>query len=154
MDMWLWIWVGVVALSMIIEFITFELVSVWFIFGGLISLILAACGVSYVIQIAVFLVVSIALLLGLRKITLKWLTRKTVKTNTDALVGKTYELIDAITKHSNGSIKINGIVWTATTEDESEIKAGTEVIITSISGNKVIVKKSSENKKSNKKGEK
>ena len=141
MDMWLWIWVGVVALSMIIEFVTFELVSVWFIFGGIISLILAACGVSYVIQIAVFLVVSIALLLGLRKITLKWLTKRTEKTNVDSLIGQTFELIDSITKNKNGSIKINGVVWSATTEDKSSIKSGVEVVVTSIRGNTVIVAK-------------
>lgn len=139
--MWLWIWVGVIALSLIIEFVTLELVSVWFIFGGIVSLILQVCGVGYEIQIAAFIVVSIGLMLGLRKITLKWLTKNSVKTNTDALVGKSFELIDPITKNTNGSIKINGVVWSATTEDKTSIKSGVEVVITEIRGNTVIVAK-------------
>ena len=113
----------------------------------------AFADVPYPVQIAVFLVLSVALLLGLRKITLKWLTKNNVKTNTDSFIGKTFELIDPITKHANGSIKINGVVWSATSEDGSLIDSGTEVVVTSIRGNTVIVTKSSQNesiKKENK----
>ena len=45
---WVYIWLGVVALSIIIEFVTADLVSVWFIFGGLVAMILALFDVQLI----------------------------------------------------------------------------------------------------------
>ena len=79
--LWLYIWLGVVAVTLIVEFLTMELVSVWLSIGALVAMILAACGVGYEIQIVVMIIVSISCLLGLRKITLKFLNKTDINNN-------------------------------------------------------------------------
>ena len=70
----------------------------------------------------------------------KKLKGKDVRTNADTAIGKEYELIDGISFNAAGSIKINGVTWSAVTENENaEIPAGTKVIVKGIEGNKYIV---------------
>ena len=107
---WIYIWLGVVVLSLIIEFVTMELVSIWITAGSLIAMILAACGVSYEIQIIVAVAVSIACIIGLRKITLKFLNKNETKTNADSLIGTKAKLITSITADEMGTVKYNGII--------------------------------------------
>jgi len=138
---WVYIWLGVVALTMILEFITMELVSIWISIGALVALILAACGVGYEIQIIVAIVVSIGCILGLRKVTLKLLNKNKDKTNLDLIIGVKTKLLTPITKDEIGSVKHNGITYSAVTIDGSEIAEGEYVVIKEIQGNKLIVKK-------------
>ncbi len=89
--MWIYIWLGVVAFSVMIEFLTMEQVSVWFIGGGIVAMILAAVNVDPVIQIVVFIVVSLVLLLSFRRMVMRFLMKNdNAKTNADALVGREY----------------------------------------------------------------
>ena len=74
--MWIYIWLGVVAFSVMIEFLTMEQVSVWFIGGGIVAMILAAVNVDPVIQIVVFIVVSLVLLLSFRRMVMRFLMKK------------------------------------------------------------------------------
>lgn len=138
---WIWIWVAVIVLSLVVEFSTLDMVSLWTAIGGVIALILAATGVKLEIQLIVFFVVSIVLLLSLRKIALKYLLKNNTKTGTDALIGKTFRLLSPITEDEMGTIKINGVVWNVTTENNTEITEGEKVEIVRLQGNKFIVKK-------------
>lgn len=141
--LWVWIWLGVVAVTLLFEFVTFELVSVWFSLGAFVALILALCKVSIEVQWIVFGLVSIMSILLLRKVSLKYLLRNSNEkvSNTDMTIGKTFELLTDITKNNSGTIKVNGVVWSAVTEDEkTEINAGTRVEVIAIKGNKYIVK--------------
>lgn len=141
--MWVYIWLGIVAVTMILEFITMELVCIWISFGALVAMILAACGVGFEIQIAVAIVISIACILGLRKIALKFLSKNKDKTNLDLIIGVKTKLITSITKDDMGSVKHNGITYSAKTLNGEEINAGEYVEIIKIEGNKLIVKKES-----------
>ena len=144
--MWIWVWLAVTAMGLITEFITMEIVSIWFVFGGVIAMILAGLSVAVEIQIMVFIAVSLVLLLSFRRLALKHLLKKPQeKTNAESIIGRTYKLLSDITTIDNGTIKINGVVWTAVTEDDSELKAGTFVEVLRISGNKYIVKKTDKN---------
>ena len=142
-SMAIWIWTAVVGLSLIVEFITTELVSIWFAAAGLVSLIMAALGANYIWQIVIFIVLSAGLLLGVRKFAKAQLTKHTEKTNTDALIGTTHTLITDIGSEQVGVIKLNGVEWNCTTEDGSSIPAGEKVVIVKVQGNKFIVKKES-----------
>ena len=84
----IWVWIAVMALTAFIEMETAALVSIWFTFGSLVALILAACGVAIEIQCMVFAVVALLLLLCLRKITLPLLRSRDESTNADALIGE------------------------------------------------------------------
>ena len=139
--MWLYIWLAVTAAALIIEFLTSELVSVWFVGGGLVAMLLAGLGLDWYFHVPAFIVVSFALMLCFRRLVMKKFNKGEVKTNAETVIGKEYELLTAIGFNQAGSIKVSGVVWTAIAEDENaEIPAGTKVIIERIEGNKYIVK--------------
>ena len=138
----IWIWLGVTVASLVIEFTTFDLASVWFAIGGLIAMILAACNVPLVVQLVVFIGISLVLLLSLRKIALKFFLKgDTLKTNAEGVIGNKYTLLSDITKEEMGTIKINGVVWNVISNNGETIEKGESVEIVSVKGNKYIVKK-------------
>ena len=142
MDYMLWVWIGVVAISLIVEAISMDMTSIWFAVGGLFSLILCAIVPNQIVwQVAVFLVISALCIIFLRKIARRLLFQKpTVATNIDKMIGAHTKLLEPIKEDVPGTIKINGIVWTAVCVDNQEIKSDTEVEIVQIEGNKMIVK--------------
>lgn len=139
MDM-VWVWAIVIALSLVIEFITMQMVSIWLALGGVVGLILALIGgISIEMQIAVMVVASLLAILFLRKFTLKFLNTTSENKKADILIGKKTKMIEPATKDDAGTIKINGVVWTATSDEG--IAQGEEVEVIEINGNKLKVKK-------------
>lgn len=136
-----WIWVSVIIGTLVFEFITYGLICIWFSIAGVIALILEICGVSVWTQVIVFSVVSLGLLLGLRRICLKLLKGNNEKTNSDSLVGKKVKLVKAIIGNEVGEVKINGVVWNAISVDGGDLNQDEIVEIVEITGNKIIVKK-------------
>ena len=140
---WVYIWLAVTVISLILEFITSEIVSIWFAGGGLISIILALCGVPWYVNLPVFIIASFALLFCFRSLVMKKFNNREIKTNADSAIGKTVKLLTAITEDEAGSIKIGDVVWTAVAASdgaEKPVPAGTLVKITDLKGNKYIVK--------------
>lgn len=136
------LWLVVFVASLIFEALTCEIISVWFSAGSLISLLIGLIpGVPYYVEIAIFFVVSISTLLFLRPLANKYLQRRKSNTNIDSFVGKRSKLLKGIDDDDFGEIKINGLVWTALSSDDSPIKQGELVEVISISGNKLYVKK-------------
>lgn len=139
---WMYIWLGVTAAALIVEFITSEMVSIWFAGGGLVAMILAGLGLSVYVHLPVFIVLSFVLMLCFRRMVLKKLGKGGIKTNAENAVGKEVKLLSPIGFGTPGSIKINDVVWTAVAEDENaEIPEGTTVRIKGLEGNKYIVEK-------------
>lgn len=138
-----WIWLGVIILATVIEFLTLEMTSIWFAAAAFVALILSLFdNVEWYVQVLVFVVLSAALILFLRKIAKKWLLKRTEgKTNLDIYVGTRTRLLKSITEDAPGEIKINDVVWTAVTADGSAVPEHEFVEITGVKGNKIIVKK-------------
>ena len=136
-----WIWLGVIVLSIILELATFQLISIWFACGGLISLILCAVNVPFTYQIIVFIVISGVLLISLRKWSIKLLNKTPGKTNMELLIGTLQVLLTDIKKGTGGTVKINGVVWNVMPEKNINLKAGSYVVIKEIKGNTLIVEK-------------
>lgn len=137
----IWVWLGVIVLSLVLEFISVSLTSVWFAFGALVSLILAACGVGLLWQVIVFILVSLIFLLSFRKIALKFLfKRNDEKTNTSALVGRKALLTGEINQFDTATVRIDGVEWTCVASKNGEtIPSGSTVVIDEIKGNKLFV---------------
>lgn len=139
--MWVYIWLGITAAALVIEFLTTEMVSVWFAGGGVVAMLLAGVGLGWYFHVPAFIAVSFVLMLCFRRLVMKKLDKGDVKTNADSVIGKDFELLSDIGFNKAGSIKVNGVVWTAIAEDEkTEIPAGTIVVVQRIEGNKYIVK--------------
>ena len=134
-------WMVLIILFCVIEGITFGLVCIWFAVGSIAALIASAIGFSPLIQYAVFVVASVALLIFTRPLLSRFLITRKASTNADRLIGMTGMVttdIDPIS--ASGQVKVDGQVWSAKTTDGSKIGSGVEVDIIDISGVKLVVK--------------
>ena len=132
-----WIWLGIVAIALAVEFVTYEFVSIWFVPGALVGCLLAVFDVMLPIQIAVAVVVSMGCLFAFRPLAMRAF-KKTIATNADALVGKQVKLIEGITEDKKGKVKFGDVVWAAVSD--TQIEQGCMVEVVEISGNKLLVK--------------
>ena len=142
---WAIAWAVVFIAALWVEAETCELVSVWFLPGAVASLVLALCRVEWWIQLVVFIALS-AILLVLSRTALKKYLVKNVgqeKTDTDLLIGQSARVVEDIDNiESRGAVKINGQVWTARMDNDSErATEGESVIIVEIKGVKLICKR-------------
>lgn len=138
--MWIYIYVGIIALALVVEFLTTDMLTIWFVGGGIISLILSSLGVEWYIHIPVFLLSSLVLILSFRKIVLRFLDKGDSKLNADAQFGKEVILLSSISFNKPGTIKVNDVIWTAVSENErDEISEGAIVRIKNLKGNKYVV---------------
>lgn len=135
------IWLALTTVLLIIEIVTLGLTTIWFAAGALFAFFAALLGMNQGIQIGVFVVVSVVLLFFTRPLAVKYLNTKTIKTNTEALVGKTARVIvDINNLKSQGQVVINGLEWTARSSDDTVVfKIGDAVTIVGIEGVKLIV---------------
>lgn len=134
-------WLALVILFAVIEFISLGLTSIWFAAGAFVAGIVAMLGGAFWLQIVVFIVVSAVLLACTRKFAKKYLDSKIEKTNVESLIGKTSVVIETINNMaSTGKIRIGDVEWTARTAEGSQVIAeGSKVVIREIVGVKCIV---------------
>ena len=145
--MWI-IWLVIFVLSLIIEGLTAELVSIFFSLGSLVALIMSFfTGIPYYIELVVFVVLSIISLLALRPVMNRVLKKEKRLTNIDEFVGKEIKLSKGYEQYSFGEANIGGIIWRVLNIEEKEpINEGAEAVVISVQGNKLIVRKKEENK--------
>ena len=138
----IWVWLAVIAVSLIVEFFTWDLTSIWFAVAGLVALIMSAIdGINWVWQLGVFIVISAVLIIFVRQLCRRLLLKSDEKTNVDSFIGKKAKLLTAVGENENfGTVKFNGVVWNATTENGSKLEKDTEVEVVKVDGNKMIVK--------------
>jgi len=133
-------WLAVMVLAIVVEAISLGLTSVWFAFGALAAWLVSLVVDSFAIQITVFLVVSLALLIGIRPFAVKGLKIGRHRTNADALVGREGFVLKAIEPLSTtGQVKVGAQIWTAVS-DES-LTEGVKVQVLEIQGVKLVVKR-------------
>ena len=144
METWMWaIWLSVFVVSLIIEAIGTDLVSVWFSFGSVVALIISFIpGVEWWIELIVFIVISIVTLICLRPLVNKFLKKDVLNSNIDDIAHKKGILTKKITPLHSGECKVNDVIWTAiSTNDNEVIQEGSVVEVLSVTGNKLVVKK-------------
>ena len=136
-----YVWLGLIVAFIVLEAATVNLVSIWFIGGAIAGLVCAILGAAALLQWAVFIGVSAVLLALLRPLLKKYLHVKPTKTNADRLVGQEALVTEQIDNlRETGAIRINGVLWTAKSTDDTQISPGTRVVIARIEGAKVYVK--------------
>ena len=138
----IWIWLGLFVLAIIIEAITQDFVSIWFAVGALVAMCIASI-LPYWGEIIVFSVISVVALIGTRPLVRRMMDRQGRSTNTDEFVGQRLKAISDIDKYEAGSVKLNGITYTAILmEDSNEpISKDSLVEVVALKGNRVVVKK-------------
>lgn len=136
--MW-WVWILAALVCGIIEVMSVSFVFLMFAIGALAAGIAGALGANVTIQVIVFVVVTVALLAGLRPFLKGRIERSAgdVRTNTDALIGKTGYVTEVVGER-HGRIQFSGGAWSARTEGAS-IPVGAEVRVDRIDGATAVV---------------
>lgn len=140
------IWLAVFVVMVVTEIATLGLTTIWFAGGALVALIISLFNPPVAVQIAVFIVVSVVLLIFTRPIAAKHFNKKMVATNVDSVPGEIGIVsvnIDNIA--ATGTVMIKGMEWTARTEsDDLKIEKGAKVKVLRVEGVKVIVEATAE----------
>lgn len=136
-------WLIGAAALLLLEIATVSLTSIWFAGGALAAAIVSALGATPLLQAAVFIVISVILLVLTRPVAVKFINTKVEKTNADALIGRECKVLVKIDPGAGtGNIMVNDVEWKARPLDgESVIEAGEKVIVREISGVKLLVEK-------------
>ena len=133
----MYFWLGIVILLSVIETLTTDVVTIWFIVSGLVTLGLSFFIDNFIIQLALFTLLGILLLITTRPLIKKLLKKEEVKTNLDRVIGMEGIVTEKITKTSVGEVKVDGKKWSAVSN--KTIEEGTLVTILEIDGVKLKV---------------
>ena len=128
------IWLIVAIVLIIFEICSATFGAICFAIGAGFSALAAGLGANLTWQIVIFAVVSLLTFIFLRPFMMKFLDRKSkdVKTNADALIGKTAVVSETVNPSANqGRVAIDGDDWKAVSTDGSIIEKGEKVTIVS-----------------------
>jgi membrane protein implicated in regulation of membrane protease activity len=111
-----------------------------FAIGAGAAALTGALGGGTVAQFAVFLFVSVALVIFVRPLAMRHLKRgPQIRTGTDALTGSTALVLEQVDEHG-GRIKLKGEVWSARALDPGQVfAAGQQVNVAEIDGATALV---------------
>ena len=109
--------------------------------GAAVAALASAAGAGTVISLAVFLLISLALLAALRPLARSRRMPPQIRTGTAALVGKDATVLERIANSEGvGCVRLEGEVWTARAYmDDETYEAGTRVQVVEIRGATALV---------------
>ena len=135
------LWTIVFVVSIIIEAMTVDLVSIWFSIGAAVALVMEWLHFGFQQQVIAFIIVSILSIIMSRPLAKKYLYCNIKHTNLDRFIGQTCPVIKSITENEKGEIKISGQIWQATSLSHDHILKDDIVEIVGFEGSHVVVKK-------------
>ena len=133
-----YLWLGIVLVLGVVEAMTANLVCIWFILSGLVSLVLSFYVNNFIIELLVFILLGIILLVLTKKKLEEKLVRKE-KTNFDRIIGMKGIVTEEIDELVVGEVKVDGKKWSAISDDKIEV--GERVRILNIKGVKLEVER-------------
>ena len=142
------IWIIIAAIAIIIDIATSNFLFAWFTIGAIAAMIADLFGISFGVQVIIFLVINlITVSLGYPWAKKKF--KKSVKRTPlmeETYIGRVMKAEEDIIEKAK--VKVDGIYWTVLNKGE-EIKRGENFEIIGIEGIKLIIKKEEENYESN-----
>ena len=137
------IWLAVMIVCIIIEAATLGLTTIWFAFGSIAAFIAAMLKAPIPVQVALFIVVSIASLLITRPIAMKWFNKGTQKTNYQEIIGVKVKITQTVDNYAEtGAGTVNGMSWTVRSADDDVVLNVDDIAqVVDIKGVKLIAKK-------------
>ena len=135
----MFMWLIIILFLGFIEAITVNLVTIWFVISGIVSLILSFFIDDFIIQFSVFVILGILLLITTRSWLNKVFKINKYKTNLDRVIGMQGIVTEKITKNSPGEVKVDGKRWMAISD--KTINVDNDVKILGIDGVKLKVEK-------------
>jgi len=136
------VWAAVVAVSILVEYFTCQIVSIAFVPAAVIALVMAAFDVHWGFQILAFFGGGVIFVFACRPLFKKYLQKAGTESFTvrNKNIGGKFRLIEEVVD-GKSSIVISDVTWTAKILPESVLPAkGDMVEIIDFEGNKAIVK--------------
>ncbi len=132
------LWIVILVLAIIIELISYGLISIWFIPSIILTIILKAFGLNNIyIEIMIVLSLSTVLLIFTRPLVVKFLKPQNIKTNFDRILDMKGKIIKKVNLNDFGIVKVDGKEWRCYASKEIEV--GKIVKIIKIDSNKLEV---------------
>lgn len=134
-------WVVLFALMLAIEAATLGLTTIWFAGGALMAFLCSAAGAGPLVQVLVFLAVSILLLALVRPVAKKHFNNSRERTNADALAGMEGTVTEEIRMpDGTGRVSVRGQDWAARYEGGGVgLPEGARVRVVRVSGATLII---------------
>lgn len=148
MELWA-LWLIIIVLLSIIELMTINLVTIWFVLSALVSLIISFFTDELMIMFAVFVVGGVLLMIITKPLLGKMQKVKNAKLNLDRIIGSVGVITKEILKHEVGEVKVDGKTWSAISDEK--IKLDEKIVVLEIVGVKLKVSKLKEEKEEDKK---
>ncbi|MBP3339946.1 MAG: NfeD family protein [Lachnospiraceae bacterium] len=136
------LWLCLFLFFLIAEAATVALTSIWFAAGALLALIVSFFKLGILVEIVVFAISGILFTIFTKPILSKHLLKTREKTNYESVIGEKAKVTETINNVENkGTVVINGLEWSAKSENGVEYAVGDIVQVVKVEGVKVIVKK-------------
>ncbi|MCR5654340.1 MAG: NfeD family protein [Lachnospiraceae bacterium] len=139
-------WLILFVVLLVVEMVTMGLTTIWFAVGSLAAFLLSLFDVPFLVQFAVFIVVSFLAFFFVRPAAVKKFNKTRERTNIEGMIGREGIVLTEIDNLQNaGRIQIDGQEWSARNVIEQQlIPPGEVVVVQAVSGVKLIVKRRSE----------
>lgn len=139
-ETWRWIWVGAALVLGFAEIVTAGFFLLPFAIGAAVAAVLAWLDVSPLVQLLVFIGVSVVVLLLLQRFVRRSDERQPA-IGANRLVGQRAHVLEAVDRATGeGRVRFDAELWRATT-DGDRIEEGVEVTIVGIRGTRVVVER-------------
>lgn len=135
-----WVWVAVTIICVVIESLTLSLTTIWFGISAFVMVFLAFTPMPFPAQLFIFVVLALVLLIFTRPVVKQKLSQKKIATNYERIIGQIAVVTKKITALDKGSVKINGMEWTAAVREDIVLEEGSKCIIEEIAGVTAYVK--------------
>ena len=135
-----WVWVAVTIICVVIESLTLSLTTIWFGISSFVLVFLAFTPIPFGAQLFIFVAMSLVLLIFTRPVVKKKINQKQIATNYERIIGQIAVVTKKITALDKGSVKINGMEWTAAVKEDITLEKGSKCIIDEIAGVTAYVK--------------
>lgn len=132
-------WLIIILILSIIEISTTNLVSIWFVLSGLLSLGISFLTDNIFLQFFIFVIFGIIFMFLTKPFVNKMKSKENTKTNLDRIIGMKGLVKETIPKDGVGVVKVDGKLWTSYAKEE--IKEGNYVKILKIDSVKLEVEK-------------
>jgi membrane protein implicated in regulation of membrane protease activity len=130
--LWL-VWMLITVLALILEVSSGTFYLMCFAIGAACAIVASLFPIPFGLQVLVFIIFSAISVFGVRPFVMKYLHPKheTRLSNADALIGREGRVIEPITDHSAGYVRIDGDEWKAVSIDGGPIENGAAVRVVS-----------------------
>ncbi len=137
---WAIFWLAMIVAAVAVEAATNQLVSIWFVLGGIAALVANLFGAQLWLQWVLFVAVSASALVCTRPLVKRLTGFRRQDTNAGRVVGQIAVVTQQIDNTAAvGQAKVLGNVWTARSARGTVIPEGSRVIVRAIEGVKIIV---------------